>query len=488
MTNLKKNFGYQLLYRILAVITPLITAPIVSRALGAEKLGVYSATYAFVSYFMFASLLGIEKYGQRTIATARTAEEKQRLFWEIYSVQAVASVVSSAVYFAAVALFGGERTAIMLIQSLWLLSCLLGIGWFFFGCGEFKVTATRSLVVRTITVICVVLFIRRPEDLLLYTLIMAGGTAASNLVLWLSLRRYIGFARPAFERVKVHIRPIFRLFIPVIALSVYHVMDKSMLDLLSTEANVGWYYAVDKIVNIPLGLIMALGTVMMTRMSYALNNEEKGRATALLGKSSELTMFLTCAVTFGIAAVSIEFIPFFFGPGYEPCVRLMYIFLPVLVIKALGDVVRTQYLIPSRKDNLYTAAVISGAVTNLVFNALLIPSRGAEGAVLGTLAAEGVVFAVQVWGCRNEVRFLRLFFGHIVYLFIGAAMLIAVRVFAGAVSIPGVLVKILSMVVVGAFVYLALCGVLWLVRKNSIFSVFLRGALGKIARTGKDRR
>lgn len=474
MSSLKKNFGYQIAYRVLTVITPLITSPIISRALGADNLGIYSATQAFANYFMFLAMLGIEKYGQRTIAAAPNNSKRQKIFWEIYSVQAVASIVSILIYIGAVGIFGGDRTIILCIQGLWVLSCLFNIGWFFFGIEQFKVTVTRSLVIKLITVISVVVFIRKPEHLILYTIIMAGGTTISESVLWFSLFKRIKYIKPSWHDVKPHLIPIFRLFIPVIALSVYHIMDKSMLDLFSSEANVGWYYAVDKIVYIPLGLITAISTVMMTRVSYVLNNESNDQATLLLKKSSELTMFLTCAISFGIAAISKEFIPFFFGPGYEPCVDLMYWFLPVLVIKALGDVVRTQFLIPSKRDNLYTAAVISGALTNVLFNVLLIPRFGALGAVIGTLASELVVLVVQMFGCRKEVNFISIFAVNSFYMLLGISMLIIVRLFANFVLLPQILIKVLCMIGIGTISYLLLCSIMWSIKKDSIFSNYFQ--------------
>lgn len=39
--SLKQNFIYHIAYRILTIITPLITAPLLSRTLGADKLGVF---------------------------------------------------------------------------------------------------------------------------------------------------------------------------------------------------------------------------------------------------------------------------------------------------------------------------------------------------------------------------------------------------------------------------------------------------------------
>lgn len=43
-------------------------------------------------------------------------------------------------------------------------------------------------------------------------------------------------------------------------------------------------------------------------------------------------------------------------------------------------------------------------MTDLILNAVLIPSLGASGAALGTLAAEIVVLLVQLWFIRSEIR------------------------------------------------------------------------------------
>ena len=342
----------------------------------------------------------------------------------------------------------------------------------------------RNFFVKIVTVISIVLFVRDPSDLPLYVAIMAGGTAFSELILWFSLRRRIKLERVHWSKVWPHIIPILRLFIPVIAISLFHIMDKTMLDVLSTESEAGYYYAVDKIVYIPLGVIMAISTVMLTRISYVLNNESHERARQLLEKSVELVIFITCAVTFGIAAISKEFIPFFFGPGYGPCIVLMYWLLPVLLIKAMSDLVRTQYLIPAKKDNLFTKAVFCGAGTNIIVNALLIPSLGAKGAVIGTLTAEIVVLIVQVFGCNKEVPFSRMFIKQLPYALCGIIMLLCVRLLAENVQIGSVLFKLILMICFGAIIYMAMCGVLWIIKKNdSIFPAYIRGLLAKKAKS-----
>lgn len=52
----------------------------------------------------------------------------------------------------------------------------------------------------------------------------------------------------------------------------------------------------------------------------------------------------------GISAISKEFTPFFFGKGYDECIRLIIALSPVLVIKGLSEIARMQYLIPNHKE------------------------------------------------------------------------------------------------------------------------------------------
>ena len=131
MSSLKKNIGLQMSYRVLTIITPLITSPIISRALGAEKIGVYSATQAYANYFMLFAMLGIEYYGQRSIASTQTRNERSVMFWEIYAVQCGASIASIVIYYLSAYFWSSTRVTILMIQGLWVISCLFDINWLF---------------------------------------------------------------------------------------------------------------------------------------------------------------------------------------------------------------------------------------------------------------------------------------------------------------------------------------------------------------------
>ena len=78
------NYIYNLGYQILVLILPLITAPYISRTLGAENIGIYSYTLSISAYFILFGSLGIALYGKREIAyNQKDKKQCSIIFWEI---------------------------------------------------------------------------------------------------------------------------------------------------------------------------------------------------------------------------------------------------------------------------------------------------------------------------------------------------------------------------------------------------------------------
>ena len=82
--NIAKNYIFNLIYQLLAIVLPLITTPYLSRVLGAEGTGIYSYTYTIVNYFVLFGSLGVALYGQREIAYAQQKkQERKKIFIEL---------------------------------------------------------------------------------------------------------------------------------------------------------------------------------------------------------------------------------------------------------------------------------------------------------------------------------------------------------------------------------------------------------------------
>ncbi len=469
---IKRNLRYQLVYRILTVITPLLTSPYLSRVLGVENLGVFSATYAYASYFVLIAMLGVEYYGNRAVALCDSQEIRARKFWEIYNIQFLASIISITIYLTTILFASPERRLISLCQGIWIVSSGLDINWYFFGTQQFKLTVSRNIFIKAVTIAFIFIIVRDKGDLIGYILVMSLGMLISQAMMWYFLFRQIGFKAIKIKESKSHAIPMIKLFIPAIGMSVFQIMDKTMVDLFSDKVNSGCYYNADRLVNIPLGVISAMSTVMLPKVTREFRSNTREKVRELLAKSLELTISLACAIGFGLGAISFEFVPLFFGAGYELCIPLILGFIPVVILKSMEEFVRSQYLIPTGKDDIYIKAVFTAAFVNLLANYFLISKYGAFGAVLGTIIAEIIVLIVQINSVKTEINFKKLFFGHGFYFIAGIIMFFIVRCLS-CIFEQDRIITVFFLVFAGMFVYLLLSQIYALANKNSIYHSYI---------------
>lgn len=189
MGKTKRNLIYQTLYQMLTLVLPFVTAPYISRVLGTENTGIYSYTYTTVNYFMLAALLGIETYGTRTISRVRNDQNAlNKAFSSLFYCHICVAGLCLVVYMIYVLCFSGAYRVYALIQALYILAELLNINWFFFGIEEFKITVTRNLVIKLLTIASIFLFVKDKGDLIVYITIMALGTFISQSFVWIFLR------------------------------------------------------------------------------------------------------------------------------------------------------------------------------------------------------------------------------------------------------------------------------------------------------------
>ena len=401
---IKINFIYNIFYQLLTLLMPLATAPYLSRVIGANGIGIYSYTYSIVYYFVLITLLGVNNYGNRSIAKIKEKKELlSKTFWSIYSMQLIMGGIMIATYLFYSLFLCNRYKIITIIQVLYIISAVLDINWFFFGMEEFKKTVIRNSIVKMGCIILVFIGVKNTSDVWKYTLIMSGMTCISQIVLWKFLKKYIRFEKVSWGDIKKHIRPNLTLFVPVIAISLYKIMDKIMLGLLSTTTEVGYYENAEKIINVPLTIITALGTVMLPRMSNMIAKGNKAEAGKYIMKSIEFVMFMSLAMCFGLASVGYKFALIFYGEEFEKTGLLIAILSTTLPFISFANVIRTQYLIPKEKDKIYITSVILGAIINFTINCVFIPTYKSIGACVGTISAEIIVMAYQAIAIRNEL-------------------------------------------------------------------------------------
>lgn len=490
MSKLRSNMIYQAIYHVLAVCIPLVTSPYLSRVLKAEGLGIYSYNYSIVSYFILFALLGVSTYGMRAISQSKDKQEASRNFFGIYAFQLISSLVSLLAYVIFVIVFVKDDVAriVSWVQILYILGEVFNINWFFFGLEKYRSIVLRNIVIKLLTFISIFVFVKDEGDVVVYVLILALAHALSNIVIWINVRGNIVWTRIGWSDVAKHIKPNIVLFIPALAASVYHIMDKTMLGLLSDDTNSGYYYNADKLLNIPLTLVAGCSSVFMTRTCTLVKDNDTEGIRKTQNESIYFGMCAISAIAFGVCAVAGEFVPWYFGKEFEPCITLVKYFAVIVIMKTISTHTRSVFLIPESNDKSYAKAIVCGALINLVANFVLMYcfGLGALGATIGTLIAEVVVVIMQILFMKNASSMKACVKGILfssIYLVLGALMLLVVEIIP--INIQSLTVTLMLKILIGASVYMAECIVLWLIRpslmpdmvKETVLQVF-----GKIKR------
>lgn len=402
-----KNYIYNTLYQILAIIAPLITAPYISRVLHTDGVGLYSFTYTITTVFALFAGLGFASYGQREIAYHQEDKHKRSvIFYEIMVFRAVLTVIVS-ILFVTFSLIYQKYTHYLLPQVLIILASIFEMSWYFQGLENFRIIVTRNALVKLATIICTFVFVRTEADIDKYILLHSLSPLLSNIIYCAVIRRYI--EKIPFSQLHPirHIKGSTEFFLPLVAVQIYSYLDKLMLGFyMSTTVENGYYEQARKITQIIVTLIISLNTVMMSRISNLYANDQKEQIKKYYAKTFSIILMMLLPICTGLILVSDNFVIWFFGADFQKVGTLLKACSLLIALMCIGNFVGVQFLSPTGLQNKMTMAYAIAAGSNVVMNMVLIPRLYSMGALIASIIAEAVSCFIQVWLLiRSEYRF-----------------------------------------------------------------------------------
>ena len=193
--------------------------------------------------------------------------------------------------------------------------------------------------------------------------------------------------------------------------------------MLADKTEVGYYEQGQKVIRILLTIVSSLGIVMIPRMASVFASKDKKAVNYYMKRSFNFVFLVAFPITFGIISVSEQFVPIFFGEGYEKVSVLINIISPILILMGIANVVGNQYLLPSKKQKQYTIAVAIGLIVNFILNFILIkPLRDSIGASVATVISQLIVDGIQIYYVKNDINIWEMFIGAKNYLFASLIM------------------------------------------------------------------
>lgn len=400
------NFVMNAILTMSQFLFPLITFPYISRILLPTGTGKVSFATSVVSYFALFAQLGIPTYGIRACAKVRDDRKAlERTVQELFLINLIMSILAYIVLFLAIAFVPRMRQekALFLIVGLTILFNAIGMEWLYKALEQYTYITVRSIIFKLIAVVAMFVLVHEQKDYVIYGGISILAASASNVFNFFHAHKYVSIKPVGSYNFRQHLKPIVIFFAMSCAATIYTNLDTVMLGFMTSDAEVGYYNAAVKIKSILVSVVTSLGVVLLPRASYYVECKLMDKFCRITHVALNFVILISVPLTVYFILFAKEGIFFLSGAEYEASIVPMQIIMPTLLFIGLTNIMGIQTLIPLGKEKVVLYSEIAGAVADLLLNVALIPSMASAGAAIGTVVAEGVVFAVQFWALRKEV-------------------------------------------------------------------------------------
>lgn len=347
---------------------------------------------AFISFFAILSIFGLDVIGAKEVTLSKQSRNEIVssiiLFRLILSITLIAFISLTAYLF----INSNEQRLIVILYSFILISYGLNVNFFFQGIERMEYIAVFKILSAIIILCGVLILVHLKQDIYVTALIYSVGNIIVSIVrlaifhkMFMNIKFEINF-----NQLKKLIFDAFPLVISGLMIAIYYNLDIIMLRFMKTEFEVGIYSAAYKIFLvfiIPFGLIFQSYQPKLTKFITV----KPGFSPSIFRSYSIL--MLTFALLSGafLYFQSNWIVLTLYKSDYILAVGPLSILAMNIFIVGV-NILFGNPLTVWEKQKLYTVAVSSGALCNIILNIILIPKYSYIGAAFATLLSEVVVF------------------------------------------------------------------------------------------------
>lgn len=464
-SSVKKNTIYSFLKAIFSLIFPVITFPYASRILLPEGIGKVNFANSIIDYFLLIAGLGIYSYAIREGAKLRTSRSEFTNFSkEIFCINLISTLV--AYLLLAISIFLSSKLAnyknLILLSSTKILFTTIGLEWVFVANEDFKYITIRSLLFQILAIFYLFIFVKDSSDIYEYCIFGLISSVASNLLNFVYSRKYISWGQKCKLYLVKHLKPLFILFGTSIAISLYTILDTTLLGFFANDKEVGIYSAANKLCHMTLSIITVINPTLLPRLSFYFD-KDKNKYFLLLKKSSNYLQAISMPCVFGLAVLSKRLTLIFCGSNYTDSISSMIVLLPLIFIVTFGGFFSRQIFLPQKKDSQTLIPVICGALINLIVSVILIRRLGALGAAIGSLTAETLVTLMKYLYAKRLLKKFSIF--NKFYQYLVASCIMGLSIYFIDMILPSNLLAVFVLVISGILIY----SLILLLLKNEYF-------------------
>jgi O-antigen/teichoic acid export membrane protein len=387
---IKTNFIYSTILTASNFIFPFLTFPYISRVLGVSNVGVYNWVGGIIQYFILFSMMGIGIVGIREVAKNKNnSEELSKTFSSLLMLTVFTTVLSLLVLFVLMAVIPKftDYKEMFYIGAANIFINLFLVEWFFKGIENFKYITIRSIIVKSIYVICVFVFVQHRGDYVIYYFLTVAAVVLNALFNWIYCRKFVHFTFKSIS-VKPFIKPFLILGIYLLFNSMYSTFNVAYLGFVGGNKEVGYYTTATKLYGILLAFFSAFTGVMLPRISALVAENNFKEVNRLIERSFDILYTFCFPIIIFFMFFAPEVIRIIAGAGYEGSILPMRIVMPLMIIIGTEEILIIQLLMPLNKDKAIFINSVIGAIIGVTLAIVLVKNLHSVGSSIVWVCSE----------------------------------------------------------------------------------------------------
>ena len=407
MSNIKKNFLYNLLLTVAGYISPFLTFPYVSRILGAENIGIVNFATSVVDYFILFSTLGITIVGMREIA--RTKGEGgaiSQTFSQLVSLHATISAIILFFYFISICVIPQlkEHSFLYWVGTSKIILNVFLVEWLFRGLQNFKYITLQTLFSRTLYVIAIFIFVRQRDDYDVFFIITMAQVLINALINWNYSRKYVSF-NFSLKGVRKYVSPLFSWGLNILLLSFYTTFNVMYLGFSCDSKAVGYYTTAIKLYAIILSVLQAYNGVYIPYLNTLSAKGDMSEFIKVINKSFNIVSTFTIPMVAFCYIMAPEIIMLIAGEEFGSSVLPFRILLFQIIIIGISQITNSQILLSLKKDKEILISTMIGSITMLALVVLFVPKYAQVAAAAAVLISHVVEFVFLFYYAKKSLNF-----------------------------------------------------------------------------------
>jgi O-antigen/teichoic acid export membrane protein len=396
--SLRKQAASLVVMHAADVLQPLVVLPYAGRVLEPIHFGQYAYALSVGQFAATVVEYGFHWTAQRAAASARHQPAViARLFAEVSATKAILCLVVTAVGLAAADRLLAISAPVFLCAMLTSVGGILFPAWLFIALERAWQAAIAVVVARSLALVCFLVFVTSPDQLILAIAIQAAVPLISGVVSlpFAAPIGYGGFRSVSLSRIGLQLRSGWRGFLFTLVDRTLVILPIPLVEHFAGYVAAGQYSIAEKFVGTTRPFLRVVSDTLLPRVAYyAHHDPTKG---LVLVRNSLSTLVVSMALSLCLFFAAPYVIIVLFGDDFSDATHLVRAMSVLPILMNVNLCTSNLYMFNFGHEQAWTALTVAGLFIFLAA-ANFLSVRLADGAlavVLAVVARESVVLVVS---------------------------------------------------------------------------------------------